>query len=152
MRNPIPEATMSRHNEAQGFSLVELLLVLAIMGIIAAVAIPSFLGQRRRARVIGDAQANAQVLRMALETRKADLGVYGTSGTTYAWTAKGGAANSAAAAVAPDFSPKGNSKMNYAVGVTGGGLTYVLTVTDPSVGSAVAYSVNQNGSVLAMMK
>ena len=65
----------------RGFSLVELLLVLAIIGIISAIAIPSFLGQRRRARVIGDAISNAKSLQMALESRKAEVGVYAPAGT-----------------------------------------------------------------------
>ena len=77
---------MRRHrNGKNGFSLIEVLLVLAILGIISTIAIPSYLGQRRRARVIGDAQTNAQVLRMALESRKAENGVYGAAGT-YTWT------------------------------------------------------------------
>ena len=80
---------MKRERNDRGFSLVELLLVLAILGIISAIAIPSFLGQRRRARVIGDAQANAQVLRMKLESYRAETGVYGTASATYTWTASG---------------------------------------------------------------
>ena len=51
---------MNRTRRVNGFSLIELLLVLAILGIISGIAIPSYMGQRRRARIIGDAQANAQ--------------------------------------------------------------------------------------------
>lgn len=40
-----------RQSSGSGFTLIELLLVLAIIGIISAIAIPSLLGQRARAKV-----------------------------------------------------------------------------------------------------
>jgi prepilin-type N-terminal cleavage/methylation domain-containing protein len=138
---------MIRKNKAAGFSLIELLLVLAIMGIISGIAIPAFLSQRHRARLIGDAQSNAQILRMQLETYKADSGVYGTAGTSYAWTAAGVGPASGTAGAALNFQPKGNSQMNYNVAIAGGGLTYTISVIDPSLGSGyVVYTTNQNGS------
>jgi type II secretory pathway pseudopilin PulG len=119
---------------------------MAIMGIIAAIAIPAFVSQRRRARLIGDAESNAQVLRMQLETYKADAGIYGTSGAQYAWT--GGVLTAGGtAASALNFTPKGNSRMNFSVTVGGAGLTYAINVMDPSLGASyVIYTVNQNGS------
>lgn len=130
----------------QGFSLVELLLVLAIIGIISAIAIPSFLGQRRRARVIGDAKANAEVLRMALETRKAETGIYAAV-ASYNWTASG-AAPAASTNPAPGFVVRGASKMNYRVAVANGGLSYLLNVTDPQMGNAVVIQTDQAGRQL----
>jgi prepilin-type N-terminal cleavage/methylation domain-containing protein len=127
-----------------GFSLVEILLVLAILGILSGFAIPQFLGQRRRARVIGDAQSNARVLAMSLESRKADNGTYGTAGP-YAWTASGSRPSSD---LAPSFIPKGNSKMNFALAVGSTGLSYLLTVTDPSMaGTPTVLTTTQNGSI-----
>ncbi len=131
-----------------GFSLIELLLVLALLGIISAIAIPKFMGQRTRARVIGDAMANARTLQMGLEARKADSGTYGAAGTTYGWKADG--SDATGPALIPTFQPSGNSKMNFSVTVGGGGLSYVLTVTDPNIGSGVtAYQTNQLGQELA---
>jgi prepilin-type N-terminal cleavage/methylation domain-containing protein len=141
---------MIRTEKAKGFSLIELLLVLTIIGVISGIAIPSFLGQRRRARVIGDAQANAQVLRMQLETYRADNGVYGTAGSTYTWTASG-TVPSDPAAVALNFNPRGNSKMDYAVAISANALAYTLTVTDPQMANAQVFQTDQSGAALFVM-
>lgn len=136
----------SRRN--QGFTLIEILLVLAIIGIISAIAIPTYLNQRRRARVIGDAMANAQVIRMQMETRKADNGIYGPAAGSYTWNV--GAAPSDPNFL-PGFTPRGNSDMNYQVVIGANGLTYTLTCTDPTLG-ATAYQTNQNGEELVRLQ
>ncbi len=141
---------MPNRKPAEGFSLVELLLVLAIIGIISFIAVPSLLGQRRRSRVIGDAMANAKVLQMGLESLKADSGIYGAA-ATYDWTADGTATTGPA--LIPTFTPNGSSKMNYNLVIANGGLTYTLTVTDPSIGAGVtAYQTNQLGQELARLQ
>lgn len=138
---------MTHNRKSEGFSLIELLLVLAILGIISAIAIPSFLGQRRRARMIGDAKANAAVLRMALETRKADAGTYGAAAAEFTWTAS--AVPAASVNPAPSFVVnKGTTQMNYTVTVGSLGITYVLDVKDPSLAGAKVYTTNQNGSTV----
>jgi len=139
---------MGRKRTSTGFSLIELLLVVAVMGIIAGIAIPSFMGQRRRARVIGDAEANAQVLRMQFETYKADNGTYGAVGA-YTWTAAAGP-DSSASGLMPGFT-LGGSKLDFVVTVANAGLTYDITVTDPQLSNAKTYETDQTGAALFVM-
>jgi prepilin-type N-terminal cleavage/methylation domain-containing protein len=140
---------MSTHRRARGFSLIEALLVLAILSTISVIAIPRYLNQRRRVRVTGDAVSNAKVLQMNLESIKADSGTYGGVGS-YDWFPDG---TGSGLALVPTFRPQGTSKMNYNLLIANGGLTYTLTVTDPTVaGGVTAYQTNQLGQELARLQ
>ena len=136
---------MIPRSRAHGFSMIELLLVLAIIGIVSGIAIPTYLGQRRRARVIGDAMANAKVIAMMLESRKADNGIYGDIGT-YAWLS-GSAQGTSATSLLPAFTPRGNSAMDYTIQIASSGLAYTITIVDPSL-ATTAYQTDQAGSEL----
>jgi type IV pilus assembly protein PilA len=57
----------------QGFTLVELLVVMLILGLLAAIAIPSFFNQRDKARD-ADAKTLARTAQTAMETYSTDNG------------------------------------------------------------------------------
>ena len=118
---------MSKRDRAKGFSLIELLLVIAIIAVIGSIAVPSFIGQRQRAREIGDAQTNTRVIQMALEARRNEMGIYGAGGA-YEYKADGTRSDPD---IIPTFAPKGNSSMNYKITIGDNGLTYEIIVTDP---------------------
>ena len=67
------ERLRSRSNDESGFTLVELLVVMLIIGILAAIAIPSFFAQRDKATDT-DAKSAARTAQTAIETYATDNG------------------------------------------------------------------------------
>lgn len=130
-----------------GFSLVELMLVVGIIGTISAIAVPSFLRYQLRAKR-SEAYANLEAVAKAQNSYFAANGIYASSGAPQPggglgparrpWTA---AADAAFAAVG--FRPEGQVYFDYDVN-TACGCTTCFTAT--------AYGdVDGNGAVSALM-
>lgn len=138
-----------RHTTRAGFTLIEMLIVVSIIGILSAIAIPVFSKQQLRAKST-EAKTNLSAIRVAQESNFSELGLYqaanaepelipGTQPTNFdvagsdyseiGWAPEGRVYFSYAVAIAPDAS---GFTADAAADIDGDGVVQIWGYTKPS--------------------
>jgi type IV pilus assembly protein PilA len=122
-------ARLSGESEA-GFTLVELLVVMLILGILAAIAIPAFFNQKEKAND-SQAKAYAHSAQVAMETYATDNGGAYTNANVNALTSIEPTLNGAGA----NLNPTVQGPQAYTIAVTSPVTGNIFTVTRTAAGN-----------------
>jgi len=120
------------HNRKGGFTLIELMIVVAIIGILAAIAIPNFLRFQLKAKS-SEGKTNLAAIRTAEESYYSEFGVYVSAQASPAAIGnnqKVGFTNTEGAGLGFDklgWSPEGMVFFNYAVGANANASQFTAT-------------------------
>jgi len=130
--NSLPKARNLPGRKA-GFSLAEMLVVIAVIGILAAIAVPAYLGYRTKAART-EAQSSLESIRMLEEAYYAENGCYNRPGANCLNTTVTGVAN--IQAILPGFNPGNENGLLF---------TYTLAITGTGAGNAQAFTMTATG-------
>lgn len=132
--------SLNKEND-KGFTLIELLVVIIIVGILAAIAIPIFLNQRKKG-VDASIKSDVRTIATQMETAFTDAQKYPTTGITFT----GGGLNLGIGGETVRMSPSNTPK----VYVNGAGDAFCVFVSNPngSKGTAGGFRWESNAGGL----
>ncbi|HBR21208.1 MAG TPA: hypothetical protein DD713_01355 [Nitrospiraceae bacterium] len=119
----------------KGFTLTELLIVVAIIGILATIAIPTYIGQQKRATRT-EAYTNLETLRLLEEQYYAENGCYYSTGGTCTNSTTAMDTLAEIQAVLPGFRPGDEASLNFTYSIATAGSPAASTFTATATGKA----------------
>jgi len=141
------------HTRRGGFTLIELMIVVAIIGILAAIAIPNFLRFQLKAKS-SEGKTNLAAIRTAEESYFAEYNVYvsaNASPTDIGDNMKVPFTNPDAPDGFPQlgWSPEGNVYFNYSVATSGNNYTAAAVANIDASGNAQTWGYSTDPSNLS---